>query len=242
METRFEPNFIEDYYSYNNTLCYYCNSILLKQVKKSKYLKKECGYCRYSDRPFAMGSSTLENNYSGCNCEYGEKDFNFIICNNCLNINCKICNIKIYTEYLRKPSLYCYECKETYKKKELEKKKQEQFNIKWKNFTEKRINKFNKYQKELDILTLKMLKEFAKNKNIKNYNKYKKQHLIDILIPLINDEDFDNEYILVPYKEKDIAKKFGAEWDSFKKSWYIPFYLNNSSKKILLETYKKKNI
>lgn len=29
-------------------------------------------------------------------------------------------------------------------------------------------------------------------------------------------------YINVPYSEKDKAKKFGAKWDSTKKSWFIP--------------------
>jgi len=32
----------------------------------------------------------------------------------------------------------------------------------------------------------------------------------------------ENTYLIVPYKEKDLAKKVGAKWDKKEKSWYAP--------------------
>ena len=32
---------------------------------------------------------------------------------------------------------------------------------------------------------------------------------------------YDKIYLFVPFKQKDIAKEFGCEWDSDKKQWYF---------------------
>jgi hypothetical protein len=59
--------------------CPCCNDILIKKIKMGSYLVDECGYCRYSDRPFTMRSSSLQSHYpDGCQCRYEEKQFIYI--------------------------------------------------------------------------------------------------------------------------------------------------------------------
>ena len=72
----------------------------------------ECGYCRYSDRPFAMGSSSLANHYGGgcyckpypskskCECKYTRIDIRRFVCINCRIPKCEKCKEAI------KPNCY----------------------------------------------------------------------------------------------------------------------------------------
>jgi hypothetical protein len=67
-------------------------------------------------------------------------------------------------------STQCYECC-----------KKDEFNNKWKNATP---------QQKLDLYGIEKLKILAKNKKIKGYSKYKKHELINILLLLVNENDF----------------------------------------------------
>jgi hypothetical protein len=100
IDTRFEPSELEKC-NFDNVNCSQCNNILIKEYKLGKYqIGKDCGYCRYSDRPYTIGSSSLYSHYpNGCECEYGEKEFLYIICKNCINPKCSICNIKSCYKY-----------------------------------------------------------------------------------------------------------------------------------------------
>jgi hypothetical protein len=95
MDIRCEPNelLINDKNIINCTIC---NNLLIKEIKEGSYLINDCNYCRYSDRPFVMGSSSLYNHYpEGCTCEYGKKDFLYIICKICKFPKCSKCGTKI---------------------------------------------------------------------------------------------------------------------------------------------------
>lgn len=100
-----------------------CPSCSLKLIKKKttrtekiktclKCNWSECGWCSYSDRPFASGSSSLNNHYpNGCNCEPSPSNLNCecefkniqvhnITCNNCRIPKCKDCKMNIInTDY-----------------------------------------------------------------------------------------------------------------------------------------------
>jgi len=100
--------------------CPSCSSKLIKKeyTRKEKIktcLKcnwSECGWCRYSDRPFASFSSSLNNHYpDGCYCEPYPSNLNCecefkniqvykITCNNCRIPKCKDCKMNIInTDY-----------------------------------------------------------------------------------------------------------------------------------------------
>ena len=104
----------------NINTCPYCSSELIKKkttrkVKIKTCLKcnwSECGYCRYSDRPFAIGSASLNTHYpDGCNCEPSPSNLkcecefkiipvHIITCNNCRIPKCKECKMNIInTDY-----------------------------------------------------------------------------------------------------------------------------------------------
>ena len=130
------------------SLCPKCNSNLFKKIeKKWRQIGNDCGWCRYSDRPFTLGSSSLESHYpNGCTCKYEETGYILLItCHNCLH----------------PPKI--------------------SFSEKWKNSSA--IDK-------LKLYGIRKLKLLAKSKKIKGYSKYKKKELIDVLQPLINDNDF----------------------------------------------------
>ena len=98
-----------------------CPSCSLKLIKNKTTRKEkiktclkcnwsECGECRYSDRPFAIGSSSLNNHYPyGCNCksspsicecEFKNIQVHNITCNNCRIPKCKDCKMNIInTDY-----------------------------------------------------------------------------------------------------------------------------------------------
>jgi hypothetical protein len=64
--------------------CPKCSYKLIKEVREGTYLESECGYCTYSDRPFAMGSSSLQNHYpEGCTCKHGKKQYIYVSCQRC---------------------------------------------------------------------------------------------------------------------------------------------------------------
>jgi hypothetical protein len=149
--------------------CIICNNLLIKEIKEGSYLINDCGYCRYSDRPFVIGSSSLYNHYpEGCTCEYGKKEFLYIICNICKFPKCNKCGIKINNCISK-----CNNCE-----KILEKNK---FNEKW--------NISNPIEK-LNMYGIIKLKKIAKMKNLKGYSKYNKNELIEKLKLLVNDNDF----------------------------------------------------
>ena len=105
----------------NVTQCLRCNSALQKEIKLGKYLiNGECGYCSYKDRPFACASSSWQQHFpGGCDCQYGEKEFLYITCDNCLNPKCKDCGIKLIKAYTHDDSDTCSICKNKEKKKEI---------------------------------------------------------------------------------------------------------------------------
>jgi len=149
--------------------CKICNNFLIKEIKKGSYLINECGYCRYSDRPFALGSSSLNNHYSeGCTCKYDKKEYLYITCNICKFPKCNKCGIN-----LNNCISACNNCKIILEKNI--------FTNKW--------NLSTPFEK-LNMYGIIKLKKLAKNKNIKGYSKYNKNELIEKLKILVNDNDF----------------------------------------------------
>lgn len=180
MEIITEPSFL-NIKNIDETVCPFCNDSLKKEIKKGWYLAYECGYCSYSNRPFAMGSSSLESHYpEGCKCRYAEKDFMYLICANCCNPKCAKCDIVIEIGYTYDPNRICDKCK---RKLEIEKIKieKEKFNDNWKKITP---------QEKLKLYGLEKIRILAKCKGIKGYSKYKKNELVNLLTPLVIDEDF----------------------------------------------------
>ena len=62
MEIRKDPYFLE-IKDKDITLCPRCNYLLNKEIKKGRCLINECGYCRYSDRPFVCMSSSWQQDF-----------------------------------------------------------------------------------------------------------------------------------------------------------------------------------
>ena len=155
----------------NSNACPCCNNILHTEIKCGNYLiGRECGYCRYLDRPFGSCGNTASSHYGGCSCEYAEKKYLYISCKKCLSPNCVKCGDKCHCIGEGCNKIICSNCIE-----------KEQFNNKW--------NKSSPPEK-LTVYGIKKLKILAKNKKIKGFSKYKKKELIDILIPLVNERDF----------------------------------------------------
>ena len=46
------------------------------------------------------------------------------------------------------------------------------------------------------------------------------------------------EYISVLYEDKEDAKSMGAQWDKFRRQWYIPNELDGEDKELLRNKYK----
>ena len=168
MEIRREPYSLKVDSNSNDCLC--CNNKLDKEIKRGKYLIDECGYCRYSDRPFGGCGNTASSHYGGCSCEYGEKDYLYMTCKNCLSPNCVNCGAKCHCMGEGCNEIICRNCLE-----------KEKFNNNWKKSTP--ANKLNMYG-------IKKLKILAKNKEIKSFQNIKKMELINILGPLVNEKDF----------------------------------------------------
>ena len=157
----------------NVEICPCCNMTLRRNIRKGKYLinDKECGYCRYLDRPFGGCGNTAISHYGGCSCEYGEKDYLCVTCEKCKSSKCIDCKTMLpcRNKNCNIPTR-CFDC---YKKHE--------FNNKWQNTTP---------CEKLDVYGIVKLKILAKNKKIKGYSKYTKRALINILTPLVNENDF----------------------------------------------------
>jgi hypothetical protein len=169
MEIRTEPYTLK--FDSNINVCPCCNSILQKEIKSGKYLiGSECGYCRYLDRPFGGCGNTASSHYGGCSCEYGEKDYLYISCKKCLFPKCIKCGDKCYCKGDDCNNIICRKCIKT-----------TEFNNKWNTSTP---------QEKLNTYAIKKLQILAKNKKIKGFSKYKKNELINILIPLVSNEDF----------------------------------------------------
>lgn len=152
--------------------CPCCNLLLQKEIRKGKYLiDDECGYCTYSDRPFASNSSSLYQHYpSGCSCTYGEQDYLYISCENCKSPICMKCKTTMCCSNIKCGSIECDQCI-----------KKTEFNNKWKTTMP---------QEKLNLYGIEKLKILAKNKKIKGYSTYKKHELINILSSLVNENDF----------------------------------------------------
>lgn len=161
------------------TKCPCCNNILLKEVKKASYfINGECGYCRYLDRPFASYSNSWQQHYpEGCFCQYGEKDFIYITCENCKSPKCTKCNKSLNCCNKNCGSVICNLC--------IEKK---EFNYVWKTTTP---------QEKLELYGIEKLRILAKNKKFKGYTKYKKHELIILLLPMVNESDFPIKKLVV---------------------------------------------
>ena len=155
----------------NTDICMCCNSATIKEIRKGSYLIHECGYCRYGSRPFAQCNDSWHQHFpDGCACEYGEKDYLYIICKTCQSPKCKKCNKNIICWQKNCNSHLCNDCEKKIK-----------FNEIWKTTTP---------QEKLHLYGTIKLKILAKNKQIKNYSKLKKGELIAILSPIINANDF----------------------------------------------------
>ncbi len=158
--------------------CPLCNTLLEKEIKKHKEkIFYECAYCRYQDRPFGIGSSSLQHFSEGCRCEVkelGEEiDTLFISCANCSKPKCSNCKKDIIGILTFGQDNLCDTCKLNQKKIE--------FNNKW-------IT--SSAQEKLYLHGLEKLKILAKKKNIKGYSQKKKSELILLLSPLVKNEDF----------------------------------------------------
>jgi len=152
-------------------ICPCCDMILQRNIRKGNYLIRECGYCRYLDRPFGGCGNTAETHYGECSCEYGEKDYLYMICEKCKSSKCVDCKtpLSCCNKNCAIPT-QCGVCRHKY-----------EFNKKWKNTTP---------QEKLYLYGSKKLKILAKNKKFKGYSKYKKHELINKLSPLVNENDF----------------------------------------------------
>jgi hypothetical protein len=170
MEFRVEPYSLK-IKDINIEICPCCDMILQQNIRKGNYLIRECGYCRYLDRPFGGCGNTALTHYGGCSCEYGEKEFLYITCERCKSLKCIDC--KTVLSCRNKNCSIPTRCIDCCKKHE--------FNNKWNNTTA---------QEKLNFYGTTKLKILAKNKNIKGYSKYKKDELINILSPLVNKNDF----------------------------------------------------
>lgn len=174
MEIRKDPYFLE-IKDKDITLCPRCNYLLNKEIKKGKCLINECGYCRYSDRPFVCMSSSWQQHFpDGCTCVYEEQDILFVSCVNCLNPKCIKCNNSIVISCdIDLTKTICLSCENKIKKQE--------FNNNWKK---------SSLEEKLNFYGIEKLKKLAKNKNIKGFSKLNKQELKEKLCPIINDKDF----------------------------------------------------
>jgi hypothetical protein len=174
------------------TNCPCCNDILQQKIKNTFYLiDGECGHCRYLDRPFGGCGNTD----GGCECEYGNKDYLYIICNKCLspkcvkcgnNVRCKgdDCNKIICDDCLSPKCVKCGnnvrgdDCNKIICRKCVE---SEEFNNKWNKSTP---------QEKLNVYGIKKLKILAKYKKIKGFSKYNKEELIRLLSQCVSKADF----------------------------------------------------
>ena len=166
MEIRSDPDNLQ--IKDDDILCPCCNTILQQNIKKGKYLISECYYCRYLERPFGGCGYTAKTQ---CSCEYGEKDYLYMICEKCKSSTCIECKTKLYCRNKNCAiATRCFDCGKKY-----------EFHNKWKNTSP--LEKLHLHGSE-------KLKILAKNKKIKGYSKYKKHELINILSPLVNENDF----------------------------------------------------
>jgi len=153
------------------SICGCCKNNLIKEVKKGNCLiGNECGYCRYLDRPFGGCGNTATAHYGGCSCIYGKKDYMYISCETCKSPKCSKCKNSVYCYNNNCSSVICHRCN-----------KKTEFNNKWKVSTP---------QQKLELYGTTKLKKLAKNKKIKGYSKCKKRELINMLLSLVNDNDF----------------------------------------------------
>ena len=157
----------------NTLICPCCNMPLHQEIRKKNYLiDRECGYCSYSNERFFMSSSSgREKHYpNGCSCKYVEKDYLYMSCENCKSSKCIKCKNSLNCCNKNCCSVICLKCDE----------KIEFINF-WKTKTPQEI---------LYLYGIVKLKILANNKKIKEYSKYKKHELINILLPLVNEYDF----------------------------------------------------
>ena len=169
MEIRIEPYNLQ--IKDDSNICPCCSNAVIKTVKKEKGLiGSECGYCRYLDRPFGGCGNTAINCYGGCSCQYGEQDYMYITCENCKSPKCMKCKSNMNCRNEKCGSVVCSSCIE-----------QKQFTNIWKSSSP---------EEKLYLYGIQKLKILAKNKKIKTYSIYNKNELIDLLIPLVNENDF----------------------------------------------------
>ena len=159
----------------NSNVCPCCNNILHKEIKlKCVKIGNECSNCRaydnYLDRPFGGCGNTAISHYGDCSCEYSEEEYLYITCKKCLSPTCIKCGTKCFCEGNGCNEIVCRKCIEN-----------DKFNSNWKKSTP---------EQKLEFYGIKKLKILAKNKKIKGFSKYKKNELIDILIPLVTENDF----------------------------------------------------
>ncbi len=157
--------------------CPFCNTPLQKEIKKwTEILLIECAYCRYQDRPFGIGSASLQHFPEGCNCknkEMEEVDALFISCNHCSNPKCLTCKKDLEVGYKYEEKRLCNECE--VKQKKLD------FNNRWSS---------SSAQEKLNFYGIEKLRILAKRKNIKGYSKLKKNELVITLSQMVNKDDF----------------------------------------------------
>ena len=175
--TIYKPHFLSKIHKSSDTECKYCNNILIRKIKKKNILLQECGYCRYSMRPFVYCNSSWESHYpGGCSCDDNRElmDVLHITCSECMIcINCNGINDKSMISETDRHINFCEKCEKNEDKKDF-------FNT-WKD---------NTPQEKIKYYGTEKLKKLAKRKGLIGYSKYKKEELINTLSPLVNDSDF----------------------------------------------------
>lgn len=115
--------------------------------------------------------SGREKHYpNGCSCKYIDKDYLYVSCYNCKSPKCIKCKNSLNCSNKNCCSVICLNCD-----------KKIEFINKWKTTTP---------QEKLYLYGIVKLQILAKNKKIKEYSIYKKHELINILSPLVNENDF----------------------------------------------------
>lgn len=163
MEVRKDPYNIKIKYENSIALCSCCNSKLNEIIKEGSYMiGEECSNCAYSMRPFVT-------EIKKCFCEYGKKDFIYMVCDKCSDPKCIQCNSKIRCHNNNCNNIICIDCKQ-----------KNEFKNKWN----------NSFKSKLECYGIIKLRLLAKSKKVKGYSKYKKDELINILEQLVSNIDF----------------------------------------------------
>jgi hypothetical protein len=152
-------------------LCPCCNLKLLKKTETRRVnISGECSHCSF-DKPFGWS-----NPYDRCSCEYADQEYLLVTCEKCLSPSCVKCGKSCDCEGKGCNKILCTKCI-----------KDREFSINWKKSSP---------AEKLNFYGIGKLKLLAEMKKIKDFEKYNKQEIIDILSPLVSEKDFPIRKIL----------------------------------------------